>query len=70
MLILLSMMQVFFYQNFLDHHPFFKGLLLFVASVGVALPLSALTERFIERPFNLLGHRISNFMLAMGDSKA
>jgi peptidoglycan/LPS O-acetylase OafA/YrhL len=70
MLILLSLMQVYFDQNFLDHHPFFKGLLLFVASVGVALPLSALTERFIERPFNLLGHRISNFMLAMGDSKA
>ena len=69
MLILLSLMQVCFHPDFLDNHPFFKGLLLFIASAGVAVPAAALTEKFLERPFNLLGHKISNLILSAGDSK-
>lgn len=60
MLVILSLMQVHFDPCFLQHYPFLKGLLLFFASIGVALPLSALTEKFIERPFNQFGHMVSN----------
>jgi peptidoglycan/LPS O-acetylase OafA/YrhL len=69
MLFLLSLMQLYLNPDFLDDHPFLKGLSLFVVSVCVTLPLSGLTERFIERPFNALGHKISTLIYATANSK-
>ena len=69
MLFLLSLMQIYLNPDFLDDHPFLKGLLLFVVSVCFALPLSGLTERFIERPFNALGHKISSLIYTSTNSK-
>ena len=69
MLFLLSLMQVYFHPDFLDEYPFFKGVLLFVVSAGITLPVAALTERFVERPFNALGYKISNIIFAVANSK-
>ena len=69
MLLLLSLMQVHFAPEFLDNHAFLKGILLFFASIGVALPASALTEKFIEKPFNSFGHILSKRILADRNSK-
>ncbi len=60
MLLLLSFMQETLPPDFPSTAPFSKGLLLFVTSSIATFMLATLTERWIERPANLLGHRLSS----------
>ena len=41
------------------HHPIVPALALFVCSFSVTLPVAAFMERWVEVPFNNLGHRLS-----------
>jgi peptidoglycan/LPS O-acetylase OafA/YrhL len=56
MLLSLSFLQVYLPKAFLAGHPYMKGILIFFVSVSVLFPIAMLTERFIERPFNRIGH--------------
>jgi peptidoglycan/LPS O-acetylase OafA/YrhL len=42
---------------------FIPGLIIFIISVTVTIPISALSERFVEVPFNNMGHRLSKLCI-------
>jgi peptidoglycan/LPS O-acetylase OafA/YrhL len=43
----------------IEHHCWFSIIFLFFASVSITIPIASIMERFIEEPFNNLGHRLS-----------
>lgn len=63
MLLLLSFMQETLSPDFPTASLFSQGLLLFLTSSIATLMLAALTERWIEKPANLMGHRLSEVWL-------
>ena len=59
-LILTWSVMAHYCTGFVSHVPHgILALILFLVSVAIAIPLSGLSECFIERPFNHLGHRLS-----------
>lgn len=49
----------FFPELLNHHHNFLPACFLFLLSVTMTIPLAALSEYFIERPFNGIGHELS-----------
>lgn len=55
---------LFIFPDFIHYNSLLISFLCFVLSVSVAIVFSALMERYIERPFNQMGHYITNIRMS------